>query len=134
MKQSRRILIVEDNPLQNAALYQVLFHRWNFDVVQAVDGLEMLEQLDTGTIDLCITDIDLPNLDGARATKIARSLGITIPIMGVSGLDKQDPLLKGCVDLFDAFLPKPLVLETLHQTLLRLTGQGEHIGQGVKEY
>ena len=59
------ILIVEDNPT-NRKLLRAQLESEGFSVVQAVDGVEALEAVQRGGIDLVISDILMPNMDGFR--------------------------------------------------------------------
>jgi len=61
------ILLVEDNKI-NQLVVQKMLVRLGIDVVSADDGLEALEILNNRTFDLCLMDIQMPKMDGYRAT------------------------------------------------------------------
>lgn len=63
MSQSTRILTVDDSASMRALLRHALTAH-GFDVEQAEDGQEALEWLATNEVDLVITDINMPRLDG----------------------------------------------------------------------
>jgi DNA-binding response OmpR family regulator len=109
-----RVLVVEDEPGQNAALCAVLKKFRNYDVVSATDGVDMLEALQTGAVDLVITDLNMPNLNGVDATKFVRKqLHLKVPIIGVTGLQKGDPLLKSSIGVFEFLVHKPIHMDEL---------------------
>lgn len=62
-----RILLVEDNKI-NQLVVAKLLRKLNIDVVTADNGLEALEAIDTMYFDLCLMDIQMPKMDGYRAT------------------------------------------------------------------
>jgi CheY-like chemotaxis protein len=62
-----RVLLVEDNKI-NQLVVAKLLRKLNLDVVTADDGLEALEAIDKMYFDLCLMDIQMPKMDGYRAT------------------------------------------------------------------
>ena len=61
---TKRILTVDDSRTIRDMLKFTLAKQW-FDVVQAEDGVLGLETLkSTGSVDVIITDINMPNMDG----------------------------------------------------------------------
>jgi len=62
-----RVLLVEDNKI-NQLVVAKLLRKLNIDVVTADDGLEALEAIDKMYFDLCLMDIQMPKMDGYRAT------------------------------------------------------------------
>lgn len=63
MNQPKRILTVDDSASMRALLLHALRGE-GFIVEQAVDGQEALEWLASNEVDLVITDINMPRLDG----------------------------------------------------------------------
>lgn len=59
----KKILIVDDNKKERDALSLWLKYE-NFEIIQAQNGLEGLEQAKINLPDLIISDITMPNLDG----------------------------------------------------------------------
>jgi two-component system chemotaxis response regulator CheY len=58
-----RVLVVDDASLQRRYYRQIL-EAANFEVVEALNGLEALEKLLLETVDLVIADINMPRMDG----------------------------------------------------------------------
>ncbi len=59
-----RILIVDDDDSQRSAMGQLL-SGWGFDTLTASDGGDALDKLGDFAADVVITDLNMPNLDGA---------------------------------------------------------------------
>ena len=72
MAQRKTLLIVDDDPDVREGLAEQLGLHHEFMVVQAVDGADGVKKLDTGTFDLVISDINMPNMDGIALTKHIR--------------------------------------------------------------
>jgi CheY-like chemotaxis protein len=58
-----RVLIADDDP-QMRRLIRGVLQRDGFEVVEAGDGLDALEVVEQGGVDLVILDVDMPRLDG----------------------------------------------------------------------
>lgn len=108
-----RILIIEDNPA-NLELMRYLLRAFGHTVLTAADGAEGIEMARRELLDLIISDIHLPNVDGydvARAVK--RHPGLCqVPLIAVTALamvgDRERVLAAG----FDGYIDKPIVPET----------------------
>lgn len=105
--QSKRILLVEDNPV-NQLMATSMLEKWDCKVTIANDGWESIEHLKSGTYDLILMDMRMPNLNGLDATKIIREkLKSKIPIIALTANaikgDKEKCLNAG----MDDYLSKP---------------------------
>ena len=58
-----RVLVADDDP-QMRRLIRGVLQRDGFEVVEAGDGLDALEVVERGGVDLVILDVDMPRLDG----------------------------------------------------------------------
>ena len=108
-----RILIIEDNPA-NLELMRYLLRAFGHTVLTACDGAEGIEMARRELLDLIISDIHLPNVDGydvARAVKKHPGL-CQVPLIAVTALamvgDRERVLASG----FDGYIDKPIVPET----------------------
>ena len=66
-----RILIADDEPSMREMTRQ-LFHRAGFDVLLAADGVAALELLQREFVDVVLTDIGMPQMDGIKLTETLR--------------------------------------------------------------
>ncbi len=65
------ILVVEDNKF-NLDLVQMVLEQNNHRVSSAVNGIEALKKLTTDVFDLILMDVQMPEMDGMRATSLIR--------------------------------------------------------------
>jgi CheY-like chemotaxis protein len=79
-----RVLVVDDDKSVASAI-QALLESEGFDVVVARDGRAGLLALESGTFDLLIVDIFMPNMDGLEAIKTFKRLAPEVPIIAMSG-------------------------------------------------
>lgn len=116
--QAKRILIVEDVPM-NMNLVKSFLHVIlpNVHVLEATNGIEAIRMCESQHIDLIFMDIQMPELDGIKATKKIRQLQNSpskyIPIIALTAgtlkEDKEKALAAGMND----FVTKPIELETM---------------------
>ncbi len=115
-----KILIAEDNQtLQN--LNKELMNIWGYDYDIVSNGLEAVEhaQKNEGEYDLCLMDIDMPMMNGLKATKIIRRKVKYFPIMALSG---NTEYREKCFKVgMDDFIEKPCFPSVLLDKINELT-------------
>ena len=120
-----RILLVEDEPLVRGIAARLLRTR-GYEVLEAEDGEAALDicRAEDGRIDLMISDVIMPGIDGPTLLKAARPYLREAPVMFISGYAEAEfsDVLEG--ERGVTFLPKPLDIMTLaEQVKLRLQGR-----------
>ncbi|TFW12093.1 response regulator [Brevundimonas intermedia] len=109
-----RILFVEDEDAVRGIAARLLRQR-GYEVIEAADGEEalLLAEEYAGQIDMMISDVIMPGLDGPSLLKKARQYLGDAPVMFISGYAESDfsDLLQDEVGV--SFLPKPLDIKTL---------------------
>ena len=109
-----RILFVEDEAAVRGIAARLLRQR-GYEVIEAADGEEalILAEEHAGQIDMMISDVIMPGLDGPSLLKKARPFLGDAPVMFISGYAESDfsDLLQDEVGV--SFLPKPLDIKTL---------------------
>lgn len=92
MTQTTRILTVDDSASMRALLLHAL-QQEGFDVEQAEDGQEALEWLASNEVDVIITDINMPRLDGfgliERLRESARHADRPILVLSTESSDEK---------------------------------------------
>lgn len=96
-----RILIIEDNEENRESLARRLQRR-GYDIVMAADGQQGVEMAKSERPDLILMDMNMPILDGWRASQMIRTESATemLPIIGLSAHavsgDREKALQAGC--------------------------------------
>ena len=99
------ILLVDDDPMVREATAWMLADAGH-DVHEAADGVAALEILVSGrTVDLLITDINMPRMDGLALVQQTKERWPALPVLLVSARP-QPPGTQ-------AFMPKPFGWDTL---------------------
>ena len=100
-------MIVEDDANQRKLMSTVL-EQYGYNVIQATDGIDALDQLDKKHVDLIILDIMMPRMDGFELTETLRQSGCNLPILMVTA--KQSPVdkRKGFIIGTDDYMTKPV--------------------------
>ena len=122
MKPKRTILCVDDNE-QSLSIRKVMLETRGYRVVTCTSGEEALERFKMGGVDLVLTDLIMPGLDGARLIEEIKALSPRTPAI----------LLSGKVRIYDrdtqadVFLPKGMhvpaeLLERIRLLLVRKRG------------
>ena len=109
-----RILFVEDEDAVRGVAARLLRAR-GYEVIEAADGEEALAlcEQNAGTIDLLISDVIMPGLDGPSLLKKARPYLGSAPVMFISGYAEAEfsDILEGESGV--TFLPKPIDIKSL---------------------
>lgn len=79
-----RILLAEDDDAMRGYLARAL-ERSGYDVTTAATGLEALDYVESGTFDLLLTDIVMPEMDGIELAQHAQKLIPSPKIMFITG-------------------------------------------------
>lgn len=113
-----RILLVDDEESIRMVVSAIL-EEAGFLLTTASNGQEALDifQRRQGEIDLVITDMAMPEMDGPETIERLRRIDPRISIVGTSGFG-SDPQLAGvCAGGLNGFIDKPFTAETLLSTV-----------------
>ena len=127
----KRILLVEDNEI-NREIAQELLMDEGYLVETANDGsvaVEMVKNSKPYYYALVLMDIQMPVMDGYRATRAIRDLQdeklARIPIIALSANAFAEDYKRSSEAGMDAHVPKPLQMEELQKTIRNVLGKGK---------
>ena len=119
IKHSLCVLLVEDNPV-NQKLAKLMLTKGGYQVVVAGNGCEAVEKFTASPddFDLIFMDIQMPEMDGVKATQAIRNKGFdTVPIIAMTAHamkgDRETCLEAG----MDDYVTKPIRRETVFQMI-----------------
>ena len=107
MPNTRRILIVDDEPELRDALSEQLSLYEEFEAVAAENGIKGVEAAKAGQIDLVNMDVGLPDIDGHEAVRILRKNGFKAPIIMLTGHDTDSDTILGLESGANDYVTKP---------------------------
>lgn len=125
---AKTILVVDDDQSMRkfvGYLVKILKLR----VVTAVDGMQALETITTTPVDLIITDLNMPNVNGFELIRTVRGAPDTnhIPIIVLSAYTSRNEAELGLELGADLFAIKPFKIEQLKTDVLRLLSAKESV-------
>ena len=117
---SKTVLVVEDDKANRDILCAYLKGAgYNFETAE--NGQEAVERCSQFSFDLIIMDVVMPLMNGIVATKTLRTKGIITPIIGLSGLGREDQIKKAKEEGFTEYLTKPIRREVLWEMVEKYT-------------
>jgi len=116
------LLVVEDSPTMRQLLAFTLKRLQGCRILEAVDGVDALKKLTTDRIDMVITDINMPMMDGLKLVALIRGnprmkeLPVVIVTTEGADEDRQRGLALGA----NAYIAKPIQPSDLLKTVTSL--------------
>lgn len=101
------ILLVEDDEKLNKLFYTVL-SKQGFNIHSAHDGVEAFNIMENNHVDLIISDIMMPNMDGYEFTETIRKFDAEIPILMITAKDDFNSKQKSFLIGIDDYMVKPI--------------------------
>ena len=102
-----KILIVEDDK-ELSQLFKKVLEKNGYQIKCASDGLQALKTLDTTYIDLIISDIMMPVMDGYELVSRLRAAGYQIPVLMITAKGTFDDMRQGFLSGSDDYMVKPV--------------------------
>ena len=113
-----RILIVEDNKI-NQLLACTILENFGLIVETADDGQQGVEKIKEADFDLILMDVQMPIMNGYESTAAIRTLGMNIPIIGLTANVYKEDIEKCLESGMNAHLGKPFTENEIFELLKR---------------
>ena len=126
-----RVLLVEDHAI-NQEVATTQLRALGLEVHTARNGWEALEQLERGSFDLVLMDIQMPIMDGYEATRRLRAHGFNLPVIALTAAVMAEDRLKAHKAGMNDHLGKPIDPVALHATLARWLPQAGRTGAAAE--
>ncbi len=131
MEFQKTLLIVEDDRDTRLFLERILLpqvHR----VVLAENGVQASRVLSNTSVDLVLSDITMPDMDGLQLLREVRSSGVDLPFILLSGFADKDKALEalrlGAADLLEKPVDRETLIGAVKKALMRQSQQREAEG------
>ncbi|MDE0883317.1 MAG: sigma-54 dependent transcriptional regulator [Myxococcota bacterium] len=121
---NERILVVDDEPNMRKVLSTQL-KRAGFEVASAEDGKEAQQVLQRGGIDLLMTDIRMPRMDGLELLAWARQEMPDVPVVVITAHGTVDTAVQAMKDGAFDFVSKPFDAGQLVRTVRKALDQAQ---------
>ena len=129
--EGRNILLAEDNDL-NAEIAEAILENAGLKIEHVEDGIQCvnrIEKMPADTYDMILMDIQMPQMDGYKATQAIRNLPdkdkASIPIVAMTANafeeDKRDAIAAG----MDGHIAKPIQIDKLLSMIAEIMRQQE---------
>lgn len=115
-------LVVEDSPTMRQLISFSLKRFKNARIIEAVDGVDALKKLSGESIDLILTDINMPVMDGLKLVSLVRQNAQTkaIPIIIITTEGAEEDRERGLALGANAYISKPIQSSHLIKTISEL--------------
>ena len=114
---SKKILIAEDSPTMRALIVSTIAAMGAYETVEAANGFEALRILPREKVDLIITDINMPDINGLELVSFIRNNESyrTTPLFIISTEGSERDREKGLALGANAYLIKPFAPHQLQE-------------------
>ena len=110
------ILIVDDTDV-DLLLMERLLNAPEYTVVTAGDGLQALGKIDEWSIELILTDMQMPKMDGLELVRQVREKHPHIPVILTTGQGSEDIAAEALLAGAASYIPKKQLSVMLHSTV-----------------
>ena len=121
--EGKNILLAEDNDL-NAEIAEVILERAGLKIERVEDGnqcVNRIMKMPAGTYDMILMDIQMPQMDGYKATRVIRRLPdkdkACIPIIAMTANAFEEDKRKAIAAGMNGHIAKPIQVDKLLSTL-----------------
>jgi CheY-like chemotaxis protein len=122
----RVVLVVDDEPSVRDLVCRTL-RAEGYRTLEAAQGAEALEVVDRSPVDLVVTDVVMPGMDGRELGRRLAQSRPTLPVLYMSAYDVNDIFRRGSPSSSAPFLQKPfpqdLLLTRVEQLLTQHTAR-----------
>jgi DNA-binding NtrC family response regulator len=124
MTEGHSILVVDDELLIRDLLYD-FFHGQGWEIALAENGEKALRIIESRKIDLVLTDLKMPDMDGMTLTKQLRESHPEIPVVVMTGYPSVDSAVEALRSKVADYIVKPFNINRLYKVIEAQIKEGE---------
>lgn len=131
----RRILLVDDERIERNGIHMLLGRMpEEFEILDAANGVEALKKLETEPVDLILTDIKMPQMDGMELIRHVRERDEHIPIAIFSGYGEFSFAQKAIRYGVSNYILKPVKPQEFEATIRSMTEELENREKEARQH
>lgn len=116
-----RVLVVDDGQ-ENRELLEVVLADVGLEVETAVDGKDGLDKALSGSYDIILMDVQMPEMDGYTSVRLMRDGGIKIPVYALTAHAMKGAEEECLQAGYSGYMPKPIDIDLLLNKLAEELG------------
>jgi len=118
------VMVVDDSETVRQVL-QLTLSKAGFDIIEAEDGIDALDKLTGQSIDMIVTDLNMPNMDGLELIKKVRGEGSHrfTPIVMLTTESSEEKKQAGRAAGASGWIVKPFKPEQLLKVVKMVLGE-----------
>jgi two-component system chemotaxis response regulator CheY len=118
----KRVLVVDDSSTTRALIVSTIEEMDGFETIEAPNGFEALKRIPQQPLDLIVTDINMPDINGLEIVHFVKHHPDyrSIPILIVSTEGSDEDVKRGLDLGAAAYVKKPFEPEDLRSSIRRL--------------
>jgi two-component system chemotaxis response regulator CheY len=119
----KSILVTDDSAIMRMFLVMSLRRMLKVNIAEAVNGIDALAKLKSGKFDLLLTDMNMPEMNGAELIRYVRmGMNSDIPIVVITTKGEIKDREIGMSLGANGYLTKPVNIAELIKTVLKFLG------------
>jgi len=120
--EDKQILFVEDSPTMRRIISNSLSRIGIINIIEAENGVDALDKLQNQTVDMIITDWNMPEMNGKELVEHLREIDKykTTPILMITTRGMQDDVMTAIKSGVNGYIVKPFTPEVLKNKMLEV--------------
>jgi CheY-like chemotaxis protein/anti-sigma regulatory factor (Ser/Thr protein kinase) len=114
------ILIVDDSPIDRRLMTRLLEADGQYQLIEAADGLEALDVLQTTQPDLVVTDLQMPNMNGLELLQAIGDRYPSLSVVVITARGSEQLAVEAIEGGAASYVPKSRLADDLAATLSRV--------------
>jgi DNA-binding NarL/FixJ family response regulator len=132
MKNTKRIVIVEDDPIIRSAFVTLLNQSGDYNVVNDYSNAEAaIKHIKEDLADICLMDIELPGMNGIEAIAKIKAIQPQTQVVVITVYENDELVFKALCEGASGYLTKNMPLQKLIESLKELENGGAPMSTNI---
>ncbi len=112
-----KILIVDDSEVDRLLMEGLLKQSIGFEVIWAENGRQALDRIEEWKVDIVVTDLQMPEMDGLELVQQVRQIHPQLPVILTTGVGSEHIAAEALNQGAAGYVPKPQLAKLLDPTV-----------------